>query len=269
MPTDRAGTDGLLPVERYLEVLALAADELLAHAGAAGHDARVPTCPEWTVADLVAHQGVVHRWAAGHLELGDRADGAALERDAEASRPAGRAELEDWFRSGARQLAAAVERAPDDLSALRFLAEPPPARLFWARRQAHETSVHRVDALAARLGRAPVAAEVGVPASVAADGIDELLCGFLPRPRSRVRTADPLTVAVLPDDVDAAWTVRLSDATPATVRGVDESEPADATVRGTAAELYLWLWNRGDGVRVSGAAGLQDLWRAGMQVSWT
>jgi hypothetical protein len=41
---------------------------LLADAAArAGMDARVPTCPEWVVRDLVRHQGDVHRWAAANL----------------------------------------------------------------------------------------------------------------------------------------------------------------------------------------------------------
>src|SRR5438270_1577407 len=49
--------------------------------------APVPTCPEWTLQDLVEHIGGVHRWAAGmvlavaqqrhgrpELDIGDHAD---------------------------------------------------------------------------------------------------------------------------------------------------------------------------------------------------
>ena len=30
-------------------------------------DGTVPTCPEWTVRDLVRHMGGVHRWATGFV----------------------------------------------------------------------------------------------------------------------------------------------------------------------------------------------------------
>jgi hypothetical protein len=37
----------------------------------------VPTCPEWTMLDLAAHQGMVHRWAAA-LVRGERPDDATV-----------------------------------------------------------------------------------------------------------------------------------------------------------------------------------------------
>ena len=56
-----------LSADRQLEVLAAAGDQLAARAERAGVEAPVPTCPEWTVEQLVAHQGTVHRWAAAKL----------------------------------------------------------------------------------------------------------------------------------------------------------------------------------------------------------
>ena len=65
-----------------------------------------------------------------------------------------------------------------------FLADAPSPRCFWARRQCHETTIHAVDALSASLGRYPVAADASwIGTELALDGIDELLTGFLPRPR--------------------------------------------------------------------------------------
>ena len=37
------------------------------NAAAAGLDAPVPTCPGWTVRDLVTHQGLIHRWATANV----------------------------------------------------------------------------------------------------------------------------------------------------------------------------------------------------------
>ena len=79
-----------------------------------------------------------------------------------------------------------------------FLNDAPPARGFWARRQCHETTMHAVDALAASLGRAPRPDEVWVDPELAGDGIDELLGGFLTRPRSRLRCDEDALLVVRP-----------------------------------------------------------------------
>jgi hypothetical protein len=51
-----------------------------------------------------------------------------------------------------------------------FLRHAPPARLFWTRRQAHETTIHAVDAQAAALHRLPRPAEAMINDELAADG---------------------------------------------------------------------------------------------------
>ena len=48
-------------------------------------------------------------------------------------------------RQGCADLVAALAAAPDDLECWTFLPAPSP-RAMWARRQAHETAIHRVDA---------------------------------------------------------------------------------------------------------------------------
>lgn len=89
-----------------------------------------------------------------------------------------------------------------------FLPTAPPSPVaFWARRQAHETTVHRMDAEAA-LGVLFSAVEP----EFAEDGVDELLTGFHARPRSRVRTAEPKVVRVRAADTGGVWTVHLSAA---------------------------------------------------------
>lgn len=254
-----------LPLTTHLLALGTAAAELGGHAAAAGRDAPVPECPGWSVADLVAHQGMVHRWATASLE-GRTVDDAALEAEGLAA-----PEPTEWLAAGAAALVAALEAADDDVEAMVFLRDPPPPRQFWARRQAHETTVHAVDALAAALGRAPLAAETWVDPVLAADGVDELLTGFLTRSRSRLRSDRPLRVVVAPPDAALWWQVDVADGPPVTTRhavgpGASyDALDADLVLAAPSVPTYLTLWNRGD--EAAGHAGgthaeeALDLWR--------
>ncbi|MFR0354429.1 maleylpyruvate isomerase family mycothiol-dependent enzyme [Streptomyces sediminimaris] len=222
---------------------------LAAAAEAAGTDAKVPTCPGWQVRDLVRHTGTVHRWAAAFVAEGHsspRPDGGLPDLDGP--------ELLVWFREGHRHLVDTLARAEPDLECWHFLPAPSPLA-FWARRQAHETAVHRFDAESARGG-----APSPIPAAFAADGIEELLFGFHARARSRVRTDGPRSLRVRATDTDdAVWTVRLSQEPPAATRGAEGA--TDCEVAGPAAELYLALWNRRPFPRVTGDAAVAGLWR--------
>ncbi|WP_345618986.1 maleylpyruvate isomerase family mycothiol-dependent enzyme [Streptomyces ziwulingensis] len=239
----------------FLDVLTREGELLAAAAESAGCDAPVPTCPGWRVRDLVTHTGVVHRWAERFvaerdssfrpMEDGPDLDGAALL---------------DWFRDGHRRLAGTLRAAPADLACWHFM--PAPSSLaFWARRQAHETAVHRVDAEAARGG-----ARSGIAADFAVDGIDELLRGFHARDRSRVRSEKPRTLRVRATDAgnagNAVWTVRLSQEPPVTERGdAGDTGDADCELTGTAEALYLGLWNRQPIPNVTGDTSLAVLWQ--------
>jgi len=226
----------------------------------------VPTCPEWTVGQLVEHVGGVHRWAAAIVSRGLLQDLPADEQTAFAA-PQNRGELLPWYRAGARELINALKAAPDDLRAFVFLKGAPPAKHFWARREAHETAIHRVDALAARLGRLPTTAEASIATDFALDGIDELVGGFVPRRSSRLRTDEPFRMTIAPTDADVAWTVAVSDQPPVVIREADPT--AHALVTGTAAALYLGLWNRGDDIAENGTVDALGHWREQVRVSWS
>ena len=122
------------------------------------------------------------------------------------------AELVEWFRSGHAALVAALAAAPPDLECLTFLRGAPSPLAHWARRQAHETAIHRVDTeLAAGSALSPV------DAAVAADGVDELLCAFVPRRSTRLRAETPTALRVRSTDGDAstrrnAWVLRIDGA---------------------------------------------------------
>lgn len=230
-------------------------------------DDPVPTCPDWTVADLIGHLGGAHRWATAIVSraLGQNlppAEEAALLRT-----PADPADLLRWFRAGAEQLVDALRSAPDDLQAFRFLSKAPPARHFWARRQAHETTLHRVDLVAARLGRIPSTAEAAVGSQLALDGIDELVGGFVPRRSSRLRTTEPFTMVVSPTDAEVSWTINVSDQPPVVSAGADPN--AQSILSGTAAALYLGLWNRGNDIAENGTVDALGHWRNQVRIAWS
>ncbi|MFB4426426.1 maleylpyruvate isomerase family mycothiol-dependent enzyme [Streptomyces sp. QL37] len=245
----------------YLTALTSEGHALLRAAREAGTDTPVPTCPGWRVRDLLKHTCMVHRWATAFVVVGHRTHRPAAEEpdlDGDA--------LFDRFAEGHRLLVDELRAAPAGLKCWTVFPSPAPLA-FWARRQAHETRIHRVDAESARGGRLT---SVAPPHAV--DGIDELLAGFHARARSRVRTEAPRTLRVRAVDTDAVWTVRLSADPPLTVRGAAGLEiPADCTLRGTAEELYLGLWNRAplSSADRSGDPGVVALWEKNSAVVWS
>lgn len=259
-----------LTLAEYGEGIGDGAAVLRANAVAAGLDAAVPTCPGWTVRDLLTHQGVVFRWARDIVGEVEPRPEELLAAEAVAV-----TDLLDWVDEGLVDLLNTLATAPEDLRVFFFLKDAPPSRQAWARRQCHEVTIHAVDAMAARLGRPPTAAQTWIRPALAADGIDELLTGFLPRRSQRVRSAEQLTVAVRPTDVSPAWLLRISEEPVVTTRfggHAGDPPPADVTLTGTAAQLYLGLWNRGQHDPEFTATGRPhwiETWREQMQVVWS
>lgn len=250
-----------LGVPRHLEGLRAAMIAFVRYADRAGLRAPVPTTPDWTVRRLVAHQGMVHRWASATIAGRPATPDTWEQEGVDAADPL------EWLADGAIELVSALVRASDDLVAPVFLHDAPPPREFWARRQCHETTIHAIDALAAHLGRLPRAVDADwIADEVALDGIDELLTGFVTRPRSRLRVPEPHRVVVRPDTGDRAWRVDVGPTPAVTTRlGPDERPEADTVLAGSPVALYLTLWNRSDEVAPDGDWG--SAWR-GSGIVW-
>lgn len=126
----------------------------------------VPTCPGWTLTQLLRHVGRGDRWAAQIVQ--DRLDHFLDPRTVEGGKPPpDPADAISWLHAGARRLVDAVELSGVETPVWTFLG-PRPAN-WWIRRRLHETAVHRADAAIA-LGR-----EFPLDANMAADGITEWL----------------------------------------------------------------------------------------------
>jgi uncharacterized protein (TIGR03083 family) len=239
--------------------------ELMARATAlSGPDAAVPTCPEWTARDLVRHLGGVHRWATGYV-AGRRTEVWDVGLDQVVGTWPDDAALAGWLREGCAALADALADAPEDLECWTFLAAPSP-RAMWARRQAHETAIHRVDAeLAARTPVSPFG-----PA-FAADGVDELLSCFVPRRSTKLLAETAATLVVQCTDHDAAWLLRIGPEGVSTAPAPPDANDGDCSVRGTAADLYLALWNRSgpEDLIVAGDKAVLGLFLDTVHVRWS
>lgn len=232
---------------------------LARNAERAGLSAPVPTCPEWDVRGLLAHTGMVHRWATAHIQDGV---GASVD-DPETDFAAPADDVVDWFRAGHAALVTALRAASDDLEAATFLANPGPPRHFWARRQAHETAIHGADAAAA-IGEVPA-----IDAAFALDGITELLEGFYGRRGGRLLADPARTLRVAPTDTATTWLVDLQPDRRTITR--DGTGAADCTLRGSSADLYLWLWNRKPAapVVIDGDEAVAEIWSQLARVRWS
>ncbi len=224
-------------------------------------DTWVPTCPEWSVRDLVWHTGGMHRWARAHIErptptlrktgpMGQH-DGERLPDD----------QLIAWYLAEVDALTRVLEAAPNDLETATYLLPDQPKH-FWARRQCHETEVHRTDAEVAGGKLTPI------DAARSADGIDEMLFGFASRPVGALHSESAIRLVIAPDDTPARWTVTISSGPLAIARTGDAK--ADLTVMGRTDSIYRCLWNRAgiDEVTVVGDPAGLVLFKDRIKVGW-
>lgn len=208
-------------------------DLFYATAVSADPDRGVPSCPAWTIADLVWHLGSVHWFWGTDIEL-RAADPAELKQRAP-SRPTGDyGDLVAWCRSQRDRLIDLLDATPDDIPVWTWaLNETDHTVGFIRRHQVQEAAVHRWDMQsAARTGPPdPIEAEV------ASDSIDEMLTITLPW---GVRPDKPLpgTVHIHCTDTPGEWLVHADGRVePIHAKG-------DAAIRGTASDILLGLYDR-------------------------
>lgn len=197
--------------------------------------ARVPSCPDWSLADLVQHVGMVYLHKVECMRLGDHpTEWPPPGVDQEPP-------LELFDRAYADLVAEFAKRDPTQPTFTWYGRDQSVG--FWIRRMAHESVIHRIDAeLAAGVEIAPV------PDDLAVDGIDEFLVAFveygshewLSEIGDVLGSADGRAVRI--ESGGTAWFVRP------TPEGVQvrrsDVESAEAVVRGEPRDVLLWLWGR-------------------------
>ncbi|MEU8733510.1 maleylpyruvate isomerase family mycothiol-dependent enzyme [Streptomyces tendae] len=228
--------------------------------------ATVPTCPDWTLEDLVRHVGRALRWTG--LIVGTRAEeDVPVDRAPGAAGPAARgdaAALDAWLAESGEVVVDALREAGPDAHAWSWAGIDTAG--FWARRMTHELVVHGADAaLAAGLPRRAVAPEV------AADAIDEWLeivrfvqrvlpdaaANELRAPGSSLH----LHATDTPAELNAEWFIELPDDGITWSRG---HKKATVALRGPLTDVLLAFYGRlspdAPGLEVLGDRELLELW---------
>lgn len=249
----------------HIEAIGREGERLAAAASRAGLDAPIRWCPGWDMRELLRHLSEIHLWAASHVArravregVSELADLAVAWPDLATFWPDDE-HLIDHYLATNVNLVHQLETAPPDLDTWTFLPAPSP-RQMWARRQAHETSIHRLDAESA------TAKMRDFDPTFASDGIDEVLRAMAPR-ANELPLERAVTMAVHPTDVGQRWLVTMGPDGIETIRG---DGPADLTLSGSASDLYVAVWNRGDdsAIHLTGDRSVLDTWRARHRARW-
>jgi uncharacterized protein (TIGR03083 family) len=216
--------------------------------------APVPTCPGWTLLQLIRHLGRGHRWAAQIIR--EQRDSPLDPREVPGGKPpADEAGALNWLNESGRLVVDAVAAVGAQTPVWTFLG-PRPAG-WWIRRRLHEATVHRADAAIA------LGAGYELAPELAADGITEWV---------EIVVAEAGNGRELPmdsgnslhlhaTDVDAKWSIR-SDGT---ALSWNHSHPrATAAARGRAQDLLLAFVRRRDaeeaGVKILGESRVWTSW---------
>jgi uncharacterized protein (TIGR03083 family) len=222
----------------------------LGDAARAAPSAAIPSCPAWNMRQLLVHIEAIHRWVTSIL----RTKAAERLDRTEAGEDVGFAALVAAYESGLAELARVLAATdPEELVWNWSAAKVAPAR-FWFRRMAQETAVHRWDA------EDGAGSAVPFDPALAVDAVDEFL-GIVARHLARSPIEGLVgSLVLVATDADASWRVELAP-------GHLELRPtgaAQATVRASASDLYLWLLHRishdAGSVVVTGDSAPLDAW---------
>lgn len=185
----------------------------------------VPRYQGWSITDLLAHTGKVHRRTTAIVSQ------SLAERPPAAEEPD--SGVVDWFAAGVSEMID-VLRSADPSTPCWGFGESPTVQ-FWIRRMSLETAVHRWDAESA-VG----VAEPFDPA-IAADGIDEVRTMWLGAvPVDPSGGYGPIVVFD-PVDADGTWTLVADEERYRLVAG---DMDAPCRVRGPASDIYLAILSR-------------------------
>lgn len=193
----------------------------------------VPTCQGWEVRDLALHIGQV----SGHWRQ-VLAEGVGSTPTPLPDPPEDDA-LVPWVADALVGLLDQLDATPPTTPVKSRFGSAMSAE-FVARRSAHELSVHRYDAQAARGICTPI------PAELAADGIDELL-DVLVTLREAPAPGSGRVLSLRSSELGSEWSVTLGHDRVEVERRTQDQPPVeggDLVVSGTTSDLELTLYHR-------------------------
>jgi uncharacterized protein (TIGR03083 family) len=247
--------------DRYLDSLTAQSGLLAEALAGADLELRVPTCPDWTLRQLVEHLGRAHRGVAGIVSrrVTTKPDFDPLSVPV----PADADGLRAWLVDGAGELVEVIRSVGPETPVWTWTDDHSAG--FWARRMAHETAVHRADVELA-LGR-----EFNVEPDLAADAISEWLSLLsLPqaieyRPELAALRGDGQILHLHSTDPGLGeageWIVRRTQSGPVWEHG---HRKGDVAVRGPVVNLLLVMMRRMSpsdaSITVLGDAGVLEHW---------
>ena len=222
--------------------------------------APVPTCPRWTLADLVDHVGATQRMVA--MLVGERMTEPSSAFARQASAPTDSAEWGAWLTDGVTEAKRAFGSVDDDTP----VWDPSGAAAgveFWSRRLFGEACVHRADAAAALDMTYELAPDLAVAATE--DWLDTMTSrGYWEnRPDfAEAMRGDGQTLHFHATDASGEWLARRE---PDQVVLEHAHSKADVAVRGPATDLLLVLsrrrpLNEAPRLEVHGDRAMFDLW---------
>lgn len=206
----------------------------------------VPSCPGWSVTDLVAHVGSYHRWAADLIH-----DASPQPRAPYSLSPDPGVPLAEWYLSSLELLLKAIDTTDPDTRMWTVTVHQSAGA--WCRRQAHDLTVHRWDAQSAYGTADPIHAER------AADFIDELFEAALPYILPFLGRPVP-TASLALRSADGTYRRRI-DGTAGRPRLSHDPSPADATLTGPPSDLLLALWRRTSAATLTGDPAALTAWQ--------
>ena len=216
---------------QFLASIRQESEQFYAAAEGADPTRPVPSCPAWTIADLVWHLGEVHWFWATDVEI--RATDPEEIEKLKPARPAGYRELVAWGRAQADRLLAVLEQNDDSTPVWTWaLGDADHNVAFIRRHQVQEAAVHRWDMQNAATGvPEPIAPDV------ASDSIDEVLAITLPW---GVRADKPLagSVHIHCTDTEGEWFIHPDG------RVERVHAKGDVAVRGGASDVLLAIYGR-------------------------
>ncbi|MHA6784331.1 maleylpyruvate isomerase family mycothiol-dependent enzyme [Pseudonocardia saturnea] len=217
----------------------------------AAPDTAVPTCPGWTLQQLVRHVGRGDRWAATIVRTGEFVD----PREVAGGKPGD--DVTGWLHESPRTLLDAVAEIGPDVPVWTFLGPRPAA--WWIRRRLHESTVHRADAALA------LGVDYAIQPALAADGVSETLELMAARPAGDdppLAAGTTLHLHATDDGLGAAgeWLVHGIDG--GGIVWEHGHGKGAAAVRGSAADLLLAVTRRipASAVQVLGDPAVFDTW---------